>query len=223
MNNKKIYRYMIIILFLGILTFLAINTMVIYKANKYILNKESHFPKVEALLVPGAYVYPDGRPSDILKDRLDTALEVLEQDKNMKILVTGDHGTVNYDEVNAMRKYLEKNGVDTSNIFMDHAGFSTYESIYRAKEIFQVESAILVTQSFHLKRAVYNARKIGINAYGIEADKHIYVDIFKYQIRESLARCKDFLLVNYLKTKPKFLGEKIPISSSDGVLTHDKK
>lgn len=214
---------MIVVLFLGVLVFLAINAMVIYKANKYILNEESGFTKVEVLIVPGAYVYPDGRPSDILKDRLDTALEILEHDKSMKILVTGDHGTVNYDEVNAMRKYLEENGVDTSNIFMDHAGFSTYESIYRAKEIFQVESAVIVTQSFHLKRAVYTARKIGIDAYGVEADKHIYVNIFKYQLRESLARCKDFLLVNFLKTKPKFLGEKIPISSSNGVLTHDKK
>lgn len=129
---------MIVVLFLGISVFLTINAMVIYKANKYILNEESAFPKVDALIVPGAYVYPDGSPSDILKDRLNTALEVLEKDKNMKILVTGDHGTINYDEVNAMRNYLEESGVDTSNIFMDHAGFSTYESIYRVKDIFQV-------------------------------------------------------------------------------------
>lgn len=175
------------------------------------------------IIIPGAYVYPSGRVSDILKDRLDTAVEVLRDNKDSKILVTGDHGQSSYDEVNGMRKYLEEKGVDTSNIFMDHAGFSTYESIYRAKEIFDVKKAIIVTQDYHLKRAVYIARKKGIDAYGVAADKHIYVDIKKYKVRESLARYKDFFLVNALKTKPKFLGDKIPVMSSDSRLTHDKK
>jgi len=136
--------------------------------------------------------------------------------------VTGDHGDLNYDEVNAMRKYLEQREIATSNIFMDHAGFSTYESIYRAKEIFDVKKAVIVTQGYHLKRAIYIARKKGIEVYGVAADKHIYVDIKKYQLRESFAVCKDFFLVNVFKIKPKFLGDKIPVMSSDGKLTHDE-
>lgn len=206
-----------------ILSFFIINLTVTYNSNKYILDKNSLIPKVDVLIIPGAYVYPSGKVSDILKDRLDTSLELLQDNKTLKILITGDHGNSSYDEVNAMRKYLEQKGVDTSNIFMDHAGFSTYESIYRAKDIFNVKRAIIVTQDYHLKRAVYIARKKGIEAYGVAADKHIYVDIKKYQIREDLAICKDFLLVNVFKIKPKFLGEKIPVMNSDSRLTHDKK
>lgn len=196
--------------------------IVIYDSNKYILDKNSPIPKIDAIIIPGAFVYSSGKVSDILKDRLDTSLELLKSNKDIKIIVTGDHGTSNYDEVNAMRKYLEQRGIVTSNIFMDHAGFSTYESIYRAKDIFDVKKAVIVTQNYHLKRAIYIARKKGMEAYGVAADKHIYVDIKKYEVRESFARCKDFFLVNVFKMKPKFLGEKIPVMNSDGSLTHDK-
>lgn len=207
---------------IGVLV-LTINLVVVSNANKYILDKDTAMPEVEAIIIPGAYVTPSGNVSDILKDRLDTALELLQNNKKLKIIVSGDHGRTSYDEVNAMRKYLESKGVDTANIFMDHAGFSTYDSIYRAKEIFEVNKAIIVTQDYHLKRAVYLARKKGIEAFGVPADKHKYVDIVQYKARESLARCKDFFLVNVFKSKPKFLGEKIPVMSSDSKLTHDNK
>lgn len=187
------------------------------------MDKNSSIPKVNAVIIPGAFVYSSGKVSDILKDRLDTSLELLKNNKDLKIIVTGDHGDSNYDEVNAMRNYLEQRGISTTNIFMDHAGFSTYESIYRAKEIFDVKKAVIVTQDYHLRRAIYIARKKGIEAYGVVADKHIYVDIKKYEVRESFARCKDFFLANVFKIKPKFLGEKIPVMNSDGRITHDKK
>lgn len=211
---------MIIFVSILILQFLCVNFWVISKADKYKVDKDS-ISKAECIIIPGAYVYPDGRLSDILKDRVDIAIEILKKNTNLKILVTGDHGTLQYDEVNTMRKYMELKGVNSSNIFMDHAGFSTYESIYRAKHIFKVKSAIIVTQDYHLKRAVYIARAMGIEAYGVKADKHIYVDIVKYRMRESLAIYKDFILVNILKSKPKFLGEEIPISTSNSKLTHD--
>lgn len=225
-NIKKIFRktraIKLIFIFLLIFTFqfLCVNFWVISRANKYIVDKNSA-SNVECIIVPGAYVYPDGRLSDILKDRVDTALEIYKGNSNLKILVTGDHGNLQYDEVNNMRKYLEQKGVKSSSIFLDHAGFSTYESIYRAKHIFKVNSAVIVTQDYHLKRAVYSARGMGIEAYGVKADKHIYVDIVKYKIRESLAIYKDFISVNILKPSPKFIGKEIPINTSRSEETRD--
>lgn len=225
-NIRKIFSktkvLKLIFIFLSVFTvqFLCVNLWVINKANKYIVDK--HFvPGVECIIIPGAYVYPDGRLSDILKDRVDTAIEIFKENSNLKILVTGDHGNLQYDEVNNMRKYLEQKGVKRSSIFLDHAGFSTYESIYRAKHIFKVNSAVIVTQDYHLKRAVYSARGMEIEAYGVKADKHIYVNIVKYKIRESLAIYKDFISVNILKPNPKFLGKEIPINTSSSEETHD--
>jgi SanA protein len=201
---------------------LIINLVVINKANKYIIKENSSIPKTDVIIVLGAYVFPDGKVSDMLKDRLDTAYELYEKNKDIKIIVSGDHGRSDYDEVNTMRKYLEKRGIDTSKIYMDHAGFSTYESIYRAQAIFDVKSAIIVTQDYHLKRAVYIARQKGIKAYGVAADKHHYLIIQEYKAREAVARIKDFFYVNLLNPKPKFLGDKIPVMNSPSSLTHDE-
>ncbi|MBC8059486.1 MAG: YdcF family protein [Clostridiaceae bacterium] len=199
-----------------------INLLVMSKAKKYIISKDSKVPKAQALIILGAFVSPQGQVSDILKDRLDTALEILKNNKELKIIVTGDHGNTNYDEVNTMRIYLENKGIDPERIYMDHAGFSTYDSIYRAKAIFDVKSAIIVTQAYHLDRAIYLARQKGIETYGVAADKHKYRAIIKYEARERLAIFKDFFYANVLKPKPKFLGDKIPIMSSDSSLTRDK-
>ncbi len=191
------------------------NLIVIFQAKQYFLDLNVPLPKAEVIIVPGCFVFNNGTPTEMLRDRLDTAIEVLNKNKSLKIIVTGDHGTKEYDEVNAMRKYLENKGVDPSIIFMDHAGFNTYDSMYRAKAIFEVKAAIIVTQKYHLSRAVYNARQMGIIAYGVAADKHSYPAILRYQAREALARCKDFVLVNILKPNPKYLGDKIPVMSSD--------
>lgn len=217
---KHIAKYIIIFIVIIIFLFVIINIIVVEKANKYQLNKKSKIPKVEAIIVPGAYVYPNGRVSEMLQDRLDTALEIYKNNKDAKIIVSGDNGTVAYNEVDAMRIYLEKKGVDTHVIFMDHAGFSTYETVYRAKAIFKVKSAIIATQDYHLKRAVYMARQIGIEAYGVAADKHTYPGIVVYKIREYMARTKDFFFVNVFKPDPKYLGKAIPVDSSDGMMTH---
>ena len=203
----------------------SVNYIVVKSANKYIVNtaEETKDKAAQAIIVLGSYVHPDGTPSGILKDRLDTAIKVFNQNQNLKILVSGDHGRTNYDEVNVMREYLENKGVPTSQIFMDHAGFSTYETMYRAKEIFEIDKAIVVTQDYHLKRAVYLARKKGIEAYGVKADIYTYPGIKRFTAREVLARIKDFAFANILKPKPTYLGEKIPIMTSDSSLTHDRK
>lgn len=219
-SKTKVLKLIFVFLLIFIFQFICVDFLVINKANKYIVDKNS-VPRVECIIIPGAYVYPDGRLSDILKDRVDTALEIHKENSNLKILVTGDHGNLQYDEVNNMRKYLEKKGIESSSIFLDHAGFSTYESIYRAKHIFKVNSAVIVTQDYHLKRSVYLAREMGIECYGVKADKHIYVDIVKYKLRESLAIYKDFIAVNILKPNPKFLGKEIPINTGNFKETRD--
>lgn len=177
-------------------------------------------PVRTAAIVPGAYVSPEGRLCEMLADRVKTAVELYQNNRVKKIIMTGDHGRKDYDEVNYMRLYAEKMGVPPEDIFMDHAGFSTYDSIYRAKAVFQVDTAVVVTQAYHLPRALYAAGRLGIEASGVAADKHVYAGAKLYELREVPARLKMFAQVHLLHAKPRFLGEVIPVSG-DGRLTHD--
>ncbi len=178
-------------------------------------------PQTDAILVLGAYFNPNtGKPSDMLGDRLETAYEVYTKNPDTKIIVSGDHGRKEYDEVNGMKDYLMAKGVPDEHIFMDHAGFSTYESMYRAKEIFQVQSLIVVTQDYHLYRAIFDSRKMGIESYGVIADKRYHLGMNYYKLREVAARNKDFLYALF-KPEPTFLGEPIPVWSN-GQLTNDR-
>jgi vancomycin permeability regulator SanA len=136
--------------------------------------------------------------------------------------VSGDHGRKDYDEVNTMKSFLMEKGVPSEDIFMDHAGFSTYESLYRARDIFQVKKVIITSQEYHLMRAVFIARELGLEAYGVAADKHIYHGaMMKSELREIAARNKDFLTAKIFKPLPKYLGEVIPVTG-DGRATDDK-
>ncbi len=173
----------------------------------------------DAVIILGAYVRPDGALSWILKDRLDTGLEVYSLGKAPKIIVSGDHGQKDYNEVQAMKDYLLDHGVPAQNIFMDHAGFDTYDSIYRARDIFQVKSAIIISQNFHLPRAVYIAKRLGIETQGVQA-KLYYPWWYANTIRDSIARVKAYTDVEILKSKPRFLGEVISING-DGRVTQD--
>ena len=136
-----------------------------------------------------------------------------------KLLMSGDHGRTNYDEVAAMKQFAINAGIPSENIFMDHAGFSTYESIYRAKEIFQAKKIIIVTQEYHLYRALYIADQLGVEAWGVSADYRSYTGQTSRDIREFLARVKDFA-TGIFKPEPTYLGEAIPISGN-GNLTND--
>ncbi|RAV05656.1 vancomycin high temperature exclusion protein [Paenibacillus sp. YN15] len=180
--------------------------------------KSDEAPDATAILVLGASVFGNGQVSDILKDRLDTALELYRDKKASRILVSGDHGNVDYDEVGTMKRYLTDRKVPASAIFMDHAGFSTYESMYRAKAVFDVDRVIIVTQQYHVSRAVFVGRSLGLDAYGVAADKRAYRDMDKYRLREVLARNKDFFLSRIWKPEPPDLGDKIPITG-DGRVT----
>jgi len=212
-KGKAVKFTLIIALFLSSAV-LLINAVIVTSGRKNIVQAGS-FIGAHTAIVPGAYVYPDG-----LADRVSTAVDLYIQGKVEKILLTGDHGRSSYDEVNSMRKYAEARGVPTRDIFMDHAGFSTYDSMYRAREVFRVNSAVIVTQDFHLPRAVYTARRLGLQAVGISADRYVYAGTEIYHLREIPARVKAFLQIT-AGSKPRFLGPAISITG-DGRDTRDE-
>lgn len=148
---------------------------------------------LDCALVLGAGVKDDGSPSDVLRDRLDVALSLYRHGRVERILVSGDHRAESYDEPNAMRRYLEAHGVPREAIFMDHAGFDTYSSVWRAKHVFGAERVIVVTQDFHLPRALFVARSLGMAAEGASADRRLYRGIAWLHVRETISRTKAFL------------------------------
>lgn len=220
---KRIVKIAFVLAFLALVFIAITNIIVVNSTQRNIisdLNDETFKDKkYDCIVVLGAGIKPDGRPSDMLKDRLDTAISAYNMGKSEKILLTGDHGQKHYDEVNAMRDYMISKGIPDEVIYLDHAGFSTYDSMYRLKEVFCTENALVVTQKYHLYRALYIAESFGIDAYGISADKHIYSGQKARDAREILARSKDFVSC-IIKVKPKFLGEKIDIQTSLSAETH---
>lgn len=223
--SKSLFIIGILIFLITSLIVMGIDSHVRKSSKNYIhdIDKISDVIKnesMDAVIILGAYVFPNGNPSTMLKDRLDTGIELYKMGLVNKIIVTGDHGQTDYDEVNAMRDYLVSKQIELEDVFMDHAGFNTYDSMFRARDVFLVDTAIIVTQEYHLMRAVYIARRLGLKAFGVNADKRLYANYRYYNMREIAARFKDFVQVNILSTKPKFLGEAIPVSG-DGRLTED--
>jgi SanA protein len=172
------------------------------------------------VLVLGAAVQKNYQLSPIFADRLDTAIELYEAALVKKILVSGDHGDELYDEVNAAKNYLLAKGVPASDIFLDHAGFDTYDSLYRAKSIFAADAFLIVTQDFHLSRALFIAQRLDLQAWGCRADKRFYADAEHLKYREWLASVKAWLDVN-LRSKPSFGGASFDLSG-DGQMTWDE-
>lgn len=197
-----------------------INVYMLEFSSKYILTVEEASQKnFDCALVLGAGVWGDS-PSHMLEERLNKGIEVYNTGCTNRILMSGDHGQEDYDEVNVMKSFAVNCGATANEIFMDHAGFSTYESMYRARDIFCVDRVVIITQKYHLYRAIYDARKLGLDAYGVCADGQYDYDITVRtynNTREALARCKDFIWCIF-KPEPTYLGEEIPISAS-GELT----
>lgn len=216
---RKIIIAIVTIIILGIIVVFGINQYVKSVASKNIIQEVENAKESDAILVLGCQVMEDGSLSLMLKDRLDKAVELYKRGISEKIIVSGDHGREEYDEVNAMKKYLIENEIPSESIFMDHAGFSTYESLYRAGYIFKVEKLTVVTQEYHLYRTVYIGNKLGIETYGVPAEKTLYYGQTSREIREILARDKDFVKC-ILKSEPTYLGESIPVSGN-GDLTND--
>lgn len=171
----------------------------------------------DCILVLGAGVRSDGSPSDMLSDRLDVGIALYNGGASDRLLMSGDHGRRDYDEVGAMKLAATNAGIDADAVFCDHAGFSTYESIYRAKDIFGAERVLIVSQEYHLYRALYIAEKLGLEAYGVGADLRSYRGQNYRDLREYAARFKDFFMAQ-IKPEPTYLGDKIPLDGS-GSLT----
>lgn len=206
----KKYKLLVSSLLLFLTFFVSVNFFVLNIGNKYILDSIEESNKADVAIILGAKVFDD-RLSHILIDRTETAIELYNAKKVNKILISGDHGRKDYDEVNAIKNYLLEKNIPSEDIFLDHAGFNTYDSMYRAQYIFEISSAIVSTQKFHLPRAIYIARELGIEAYGLPADKRSYGKAEYNNIRESFARIKSWFNITF-HSKPTFLGEKIPIT-----------
>lgn len=218
---KKVMTYIIIILIIILLIVLAINLYVKQSTKKQIIeyNDYSGLKDIDCIIILGAGIWGD-KPSPMLEDRLLEGISLYENNVSSKIIMSGDHGKEDYDEVNIMKNFAIEKGIPSENIFMDHAGFSSYESIYRAKEIFKAKKVVIVTQKYHLYRALYIANKLGLDAYGVGADPRQYVGAMYRELREILARNKDFVKCIF-KPKPTYLGDTIPVSGN-GDVTNDE-
>lgn len=207
---------LVIILALAVCIILGISSFVV-GVNAYVMDKgddtmltskeSEKLEDVDCIIVLGCYVNEDGTPGKILTDRLETAVELYKNGVAPKIIMSGDHSSDEYNEVASMKRYAVEAGVPSEDVFMDHAGFSTYETMYRAKEVFSAKKAVIVTQEYHLYRSVYIAEKLGMKAYGVASD--LKLD----QTREILARCKDFM-TTIIKPRPANLGQTYSIKSN---------
>jgi SanA protein len=161
-------------------------------------------------IVFGAGITADGRPMPALADRVWTAAQLYQAGKVEKLLMSGDNRYVEYNEPEAMRQYAIAQGVADEDIVLDYAGRRTYDTCYRAGYIFEVKEAILVTQWFHLDRALYTCDKLGIDAVGVAADRRDYYSARYWWLRELAAVSRAWLDLNFLHPMP-VLGEKLPI------------
>lgn len=197
----------IVVVSVGIIAYIeSVTSPLIYK-------QITKVPDNYVAIVFGAGIRRDGTPSKYLKDRLDAGIRLYNLKKVQRILLSGDNGSKNYDELKVMKKYMTDAGVSANDVFVDYAGFDTYSTVYRAKNIFKVDRALMVTQSYHLRRAVYIGHELGINTEGYAADKGVYNMATKNLIREQFAKIKAFLDI-VRKRKPKYYKGTIDIHGS---------
>lgn len=218
---KKIMTVIAIIIILIAIIGLSINLIVKIATKKQLITEgeASKLEDVDCILILGAGV-ENGMPSPMLEDRLIIGINLYRSGASNKIIMSGDHGKDNYDEVNTMKQFAIDREIPSEDVFMDHAGFSTYDSIYRVKEIFGAKKIVIVTQDYHLFRALYIAKSLGLEAYGVKANPRTYVGQPMRDVREVIARNKDFIKCIF-KPKPTYLGDKISLKGS-GDVTNDK-
>ena len=216
---KKLIAFALCAVLLCGIVVMGVDLYVVKTTEKYVLTPETAGDGYDCILVLGCGVWGN-TPSHMLEDRLLQGIELYEYGASEKMLMSGDHGRENYDEVNVMKDFAADRGVDTDDIFMDHAGFSTYESMYRAKEIFKAEKILIVTQDYHLYRAIYDARALGMEAYGVASNPRGYAGQLYRDIREILARNKDFVYC-IIKPEPTYMGDEIPVQGN-GNVTNDR-
>ncbi len=220
MIAKRIIRIIMIVITAALVLLFGVNVIVVFTTKDRIITMDEacETENTDCILVLGAGVWGDS-PSPMLADRLDECIELYNAGTCKTIVMSGDHSSELYNEVGSMKTYAINAGIPSEDIFMDHAGFSTYESLYRIKEIFGAGKIIIVTQKYHMYRALYIARALGIEAYGVTANPRAYAGAAYREFREVIARDKDFLLCIF-RPRPKYLGEKISLDDS-GDVTND--
>ncbi|WP_201738676.1 SanA/YdcF family protein [Senegalimassilia faecalis] len=179
---------------------------------------EASISSADAIVVLGASVFADGTPSGILQDRLDDGIALYFAGVAPKLIMSGDNGTESYNEVRVMKQYAIAQGVPSEDIFCDHAGFSTYESMYRAKYVFGCQHIVVATQTYHLYRALWSAKSLGMQATGVPSDYHEYQKQLQYDIREVPARTKDFFKALF-RMPSTYVGDAISLDQ-DGDVTN---
>ena len=204
-------RLVVFVLALPLVVVGTANAVVLVDARGGTASSVSEVPRADAALVLGAQVLPNGHPSPMLTDRIEAAAELYRAGKVDKLLVSGDHGRWSYDEVGTMRRELLERGVPPADLFTDHAGFDTWDSAQRARRVFDARSVVVVTQRFHMARALFAANRAGLDATGYPADRRSYGRVMgRLRVREALARVK-VVADAVVGSEPRFLGPVIPI------------
>jgi SanA protein len=206
---KRVLYWGVVVGAAGVAIFVLVNVAMVAGEQGRMYTSLEDVPARTVVIVPGAAVLRSGQLSAVFLDRANAAIALYRAGKAQTILVSGDNSTEEHNEVDPAKKYLISQGIPEADIYLDHAGFDTYSTMYRAREIFNVTNAVVATQTFHLPRSLFIARALGIDAVGYRADNvHL---LARNHVRESLARIKAVLEV-VAGRAPKFLGEKIPIT-----------
>lgn len=211
---------MIVAVALAIVAVFAVTNVVTIVGSKgsIVSADEASISNADAIVVLGASVFADGTPSGILQDRLDDGIVLYFAGVAPKLIMSGDNGTESYNEVRVMKQYAIAQGVPSEDIFCDHAGFSTYESMYRAKYVFGCQRIAVATQTYHLYRALWSAKSLGMQATGVPSDYHEYQKQLQYDIREVPARTKDFFKALF-RMPSTYVGDAISLDQ-DGDVTN---
>lgn len=211
---------MIVAVALAIVVVFAVTNVVTIVGSKgsIVSADEASISSADAIVVLGASVFADGTPSGILQDRLDDGIALYFAGVAPKLIMSGDNGTESYNEVRVMKQYAIAQGVPSEDIFCDHAGFSTYESMYRAKYVFGCQRIVVATQTYHLYRALWSAKSLGMQATGVPSDYHEYQKQLQYDIREVPARTKDFFKALF-RMPSTYVGDAISLDQ-DGDVTN---
>ena len=210
MKTKKIIKLLIYASLLGIIVVLGINLLVKSQTDPVIFLKEKDTPGTKVAIIFGAGIN-NNKPSKYLKDRLDAGIELYKNNKIDKILLSGDNGSDAHDELTVMKLYCYEHGVDTNKVYLDYAGFDSYSTLYRSKHIFKVDTAILISQKYHLNRCINIGNKLGVKSYGFAADQGTYQGYKYASFREYFAVVKSTIDI-LIGRKPHFLGKTVDIN-----------
>lgn len=211
---------MVLAVAVAVIAVFAVTNVVTIVGSKssIVTTEEASIQSADAVVVLGASVFADGTPSGILQDRLDDGIALYFAGVAPKLIMSGDNGTASYNEVRVMKQYAVAKGVPSEDVFCDHAGFSTYESMYRAKYVFGCERIVVATQTYHLYRALWSAKSLGMQAAGVPSDYHAYQKQLQYDIREIPARTKDFFKA-LVRVPSTYVGDPISLNQ-DGDVTN---